>query len=92
MALREDWIDGEDITAAVMNTVGIEVNGKQPLVKYIGFVIIELSPGVWSADVPVRAPGEYPIEFRGVNDPRDVTNGVDSPANINNHDTWVDLA
>lgn len=58
----------------------------------IGLTIIETSLGVWSGDAPARAAGVKPIEFRGASDPADPTNGITTPANINNGDTWIDTS
>ena len=94
MPLREDWVDGQDVDAAVMNEIGTEVNGKAAkdtlgdLPTIVGLKIVEISPGVWSDDAPARAEGEYPITFVGEDDPEG-PNGIDTPGNINFTDDWV---
>jgi hypothetical protein len=57
----------------------------------LGLRIVETSTGVWSADAPARAAGVNPITFVGVSDPADPTNGIDTPANINDKDEWIPL-
>ena len=54
--------------------------------------IVETATGVWSADPPARTAGQYPCEFVGWSDPADVTNGVDTPANINDTDIWTQVS
>lgn len=51
--------------------------------------IVETATGVWSADAPVRTAGVNPIRFIGADDPADPTNGINTPANINDFDTWT---
>lgn len=55
-------------------------------------MIVETSTGVWSGDAPARTDGDYPILFVGLSatsDPSDGTNGIDTPANINDSDVVV---
>lgn len=58
----------------------------------IGLTIVELSTGNWSGDAPARNAGENPILFVGATDPADATNGITSPANINDGDHWLDTS
>ena len=55
----------------------------------VSLTLVETSTGVWSADVPSRTVGEYPVVFVSWSDPTDATNGVTSPGNILDSDTWV---
>ena len=54
--------------------------------------IVETATGVWSADAPARAAGVNPIRFIGVDDPADPTNGINTPANIGQFDTWTKVS
>lgn len=62
-----------------------------PIPTTATLTIVETSIGVWSADAPSRALGVNPIRFVGTSDPRDATNGINTPANINASDTWVQV-
>lgn len=59
---------------------------------YGGGTIVELTTGVWSYDAPARTAGDYPIVFVGWSDPADVTDGITTPANINDTDRWVQVS
>lgn len=59
---------------------------------YGAISIVETAEGVWSADVPARTEGENPCVFVGWSDPADVTNGITTPANINDTDRWVQVS
>ena len=55
----------------------------------VGLTIVETSTGVWNGDAPARTAGAYPITFVADTDPEDATNGIATPANINDGDTWI---
>ena len=67
-------------------------HGYSVLDSRVGLVIVETSTGVWSGDAPSRTGGEYPITFIGATDPTDGSDGIDTPANINDYDTWIDTS
>lgn len=73
-------------------TVDTAAQGNDPRLVSVNLnasIILETSIGVWTADAPSRVDGEQKIIFIGVSDPADVTNGVDTPANINPTDIWL---
>ena len=72
------------------DSVQVELDAAFP--TYSGLTIVETATGVWSADPPARTVGQYPVEFIGWSDPADVTNGVDTPANINDTDIWTQVS
>jgi len=72
------------------DSVQTEIDAAFP--TYSALTIVETATGVWSADPPSRTEGQYPVEFVGWSDPADVTNGVDTPANINNTDIWTQVS
>ena len=53
-----------------------------------GIVLVETAIGVWSGDAPVRSGGVNPILFVSRSDPADPTNGIASPGNIAEFDSW----
>ena len=87
--------DGQVLTAdgsgnAAWEDVDGTVTSYSDLPTESSLTIVETSTGVWTRDAPARTAGQYPIEFRGASDPSDGTNGIDTPANINAFDVWVD--
>lgn len=56
------------------------------------YTIIETATGTWTADAPSRTLGHNPIIFVGWSDPSDVTDGITTPANINDADRWIQVA
>lgn len=55
------------------------------------YTIHQLDDRSWSADVPSRTTSGQRVELRGWDDPADVTNGVDTPANLTDLDVWLDM-
>lgn len=53
--------------------------------------IFETALGVWTADAPAgRSDYIDSIEFVGVTDPTDATNGINTPGNIIAGDRWIE--
>lgn len=69
----------------------VTVANLRSLPSTAGLTIVETSVGLWSGDAPARTAGVNPITFVGLTDPADVTNGIATPANINERDRWVQL-
>lgn len=76
----------ENAQNAAIRAVGGHLDGDYPT------VIHQLDDRSWSADVPARTDDQPRIELRGWDDPSDATNGVDTPANIDDLDVWLDMS